>query len=783
MNVNYEGNPINFKRILNAIVRFKWTNLLIMLTFITFGIYYHITSKPVYESIASIQIKNITSDFRRDFFGNNIGTPAALETEIDILNSNYLLEKTLKNVKNNVSYFQHSGLKNKELYTESPFIIKNFIVYNPKIFGQNILIHDLGNNKFKLEIEKSFTSKLFSFFKNKKRVFEGFNKIYQYGQVFVNKDIALKIVKRKGTNFEGGGHYFNIYSNEGLLKSIRRNLTIEQASRDSSILKISYKDSIPKRAKNFVNTLVNNYLSYSTKDQIEDEERELDFVNKQLHKTSNKLENSENLLEKFKINNDISDIATQNNELIRKIGILEENLNNANISYMRAKRVDDEVKKGNYGVISTLGQDYPALTALLDRLETLKTRKEELSVEFTSNHPDVISVNRGIRDVKRSINAFSNNIKLQFSSMRDKYSSELNKCQSTLKQYPEIEKKLGQHQRVFEVNDHIYSYLLQKQSELSIERVALASDKKVIDYARAASVPLNKKLPFTLIVSLFLGMIVSLLHTIIRSAMDSKLKSVDDIHSITDIPIYGIVPYISDKSIYNSLYVMDDLNSGASEAFRAIRTNLNYLVSANDSKVILISSSMPNEGKTIVAANLASIIGMSDKKCIILSLDMRRPELHDKFSLPNDVGMSDILSGRVSYNKAVWEHKDYKNLHIITSGAIPPNPAELIESKHMSDFIEDLRKEYDYIIIDTPPINYVSDALSILKHSDLNLFVLKSEFSDEKYLIELDKILKKLNIKNSGIILNSVKSKYTIKKYFDERYIAHKTNSDMIRSL
>jgi len=365
--------------------------------------------------------------------------------------------------------------------------------------------------------------------------------------------------------------------------------------------------------------------------------------------------------------------------------------------------------------------------------------------------------------------------------MRDKYSSELNKCQSTLKQYPEIEKKLGQHQRVFEVNDHIYSYLLQKQSELSIERVAIASDKKVLDYARAASVPLNKKLPFTLIVSMFLGMIVSLLHTIIRSAMDSKLKSVDDIHSITDIPIYGIVPYISDKSLYNSLYVMDDLNSGASEAFRAIRTNLNYLVSANDSKVILISSSMPNEGKTIVAANLASIIGMSDKKCIILSLDMRRPELHDKFSLPNDVGMSDILSGRVSYNKAVWEHKDYKNLHIITSGAIPPNPAELIESKHMSDFIEDLRKEYDYIIIDTPPINYVSDALSILKYSDLNLFVLKSEFSDEKYLIELDKILKKLNIKNSGIILNSVKSKYTIKKYFDERYIAHKTNSGVMR--
>jgi capsular exopolysaccharide synthesis family protein len=781
MNVNYDGNPINFRRILNAIARYKWTNLFIMFTFITLGVYYHITSKPIYESIATIQIKNVTSDFRRDFFGNNIGTPAALETEIDILNSNYLLEKTLRNVKNNIGYFQHTGLKNIELYDDTPFIVKNFIVYNPKIYGQNILIHDLGHNKFKLEIEKSLKTKLFSTLKNKKRVFEGFNRVYEYGEVFVNRDIALRIVKRKGVKFDSGSYYFNIYSNEGLLKGIRKNLTIEQASRDSSILKISYKDSIAKRAKNFVNTLVNNYLVYSTKDQLEDEEKELNFVNKQLDKTSDKLKHSENILEKFKINNDISDIATQNNELIRKIGILEENLNEANINYEKAKRVDAEVKKGNYSVISTLGQEYPALTALIDRLEALKARKEELSVEFTSNHPDVKSVNSSIKDVERSIRAFSNNIKLQYLSMKNKYSSELNRSQNILKQYPEIEKKLGQHRRVFEVNDHIYSYLLQKQSELSIERAALASDKKVIDYAKAASVPLNKKLPFTLIVSMFLGMIVSLLHTIIRSAMDTKLKSIDDVHSVTDIPIYGIVPYISDKSLYNSLYVMNDLNSGASEAFRAIRTNLNYLVSANDSKVIVISSSMPNEGKTIVAANLAAIIGMSDKRCIILSLDMRRPELHDKFSLPNDIGMSDILSGRVPYNKAIWEHKEYKNLHIITSGKIPPNPAELIESKQMGNLIEDLRKEYDYIIIDTPPINYVSDALSTFKYSDLNLFVLKSEFSEEQYLVELDKILKKLKIKNCGIILNSVKSKYTIKKYFDERYIAHKTGSSMMR--
>jgi len=185
----------------------------------------------------------------------------------------------------------------------------------------------------------------------------------------------------------------------------------------------------------------------------------------------------------------------------------------------------------------------------------------------------------------------------------------------------------------------------------------------------------------------------------------------------------------------------------------------------------LVTSNIPNEGKTVVAANLASVIGMSEKRVIILSLDLRRPEMHHKFGLSNKVGMSDLLAGKVSLKEAIWEHAIYPNLNIITSGRIPPNPAELLSSNKMKSVIEALKKEYDYIILDTPPINYVADAVTLFKLADINLFVVKSDFTEVKHINEFNKLVEKLSLENVGIILNSVKKKYNNLEQFDYKYL------------
>ena len=773
MELNYEGKKLNLKKIYESFKKYKWTNLTILSLFILLGLLYLFFAKPIYKTSAKIQIETEQVNNNRDLLLNGLEPRTTLETQMDILTSDRLIESAIKNLKAQVRFFKKLGAKEIELYKNSPYSIKNYIIYNPKVLSKKIEIIDLHNGSFKLRYKKRTLDSVKKLIKKESQL-DNFDNTYKFGEIVLNDDIALMIEKNITTDESNGKVFFQIDSIDAIEEGIKQNLTVQKASKESSILDISYKDNINERARDFVNSLLTSYISYTKRVESQDEDEELKFVNEQIEKIKANLEKSENLLEDFKRSNNISDLTAQNEELIRKLGTIRDRLDIEIVEYNKAKKIYDEINKKNYSIIGGFAADYPTITDLVTNLHELKNQREELLEEFTNHHPRVIAINNSIYRTQKAIKDIAKGIMDEHLNAKSKYQKELLELKEKLKKYPMIEKYLVRHQRIFDVNDNIYNYLLKKQSELNVQKLSTIKNTRVIDYAKLAPLPSNKKAPFILFASLLLGLIAALIHSILRTHFDTKIKSAEDIESVTDIPIYGIVPYIENKDEYNSLFVLNDPSSGASEAFRAIRANLSYISDANSSKVIIISSSVPNEGKTVVAANLSTIIGMSEKKVILLSLDLRKPELHHKFSLPNDIGMSDVLAGKIDYKKAIWEHTKYKNLHIITSGTIPPNPAELIESKRMIDLLTELKKEYDYIIIDTAPLNYVSDATPLFRYSDLNLFVFKSEFSDITHIKELDRLLKKLNIKKNGIILNSVKSQYTVKKYFDERYVAHK---------
>ncbi len=767
MEIEYEGNPIKFKKILYALFKYKWMNLLILLTFWALGYLYYKSQTPVYGVTATLEMKNVQTA-GRDFFGNATGKAAGLETEIDIIRSNLLIQKTLKGIGNNISYIKKcDAFKKEHIYHDSPFIVENFIVYNPEIYGRNIVIKDLGKNRFTLQVEISLIEKLKSFFQNSNKRFH-LNKVYTFDTVFVNDDIAFKITKK--SHFENQDYSFVLKSEATVLNEIKRNLVIAPASTDSNVLKLDYKDTIKERAKEFLNTLIDNYLRYSVKSQTEIDRKRLSFVNRQLDAINSKLAKSENSLEGFKINNDISDIQAQIQEVITKEGLIEDKLQLERVNLKSINSLYRELKKGNYSVISSLEDRYPVLATMVQNLETLGQKREGLLVNLTYKHPEVISVSHSISNLKSSIKSIVQGIHDQVMGRVNALTDDLRMYKEMLKAFPSKEKELGRHERLFEVNDQVYNYLLQKQSELSIEKVSHRSNKSVLDYAKIAK-NLNLRLPFVFALSTLLGLFTILLHIMMRTKLDVRIKTPEDITEATKIPLYGIIPFVENKGTYNSAYVLDDATSTASEAFRAIRTNMDYVVSPNGSKVILVTSSVPNEGKTVVAANLASVIGMSEKRVVILSLDLRRPEMHHKFGLSNKVGMSDVLSGKVALKEAIWEHEIYPNLNIITSGRIPPNPSELLSSSRMKSVIKELKKEYDYIILDTPPINYVADAVALFKYADINLFVVKSDFTEVKHIQELNAMVEKFGLENAGIILNSVKKKYNKLEQFDYKYL------------
>ncbi len=768
MQVEYEGKSITIQKIVKQIKKYPLINLFIIALFLLLGLLYYITADPTYRSSASIEIKPMHP------LGKNplvpFDTDANLQTDIDILRSSFLLKETLKELKGLVTYFHYDRFQKTKIYNDRPFDVKNFIVYDKRFYEREFEITNIGENRFRLQPKEHLFDKVAKLLHLRKETEAPiFNKVYTFGKVYANDKIAFLITHKK--SFQKGSYTFVLHDPQDAVSSVKRSLTIMPASLNSNILLLSYKDHNPKWAKQFLEGLIKNFIDYTIEDQSFTEQKQLEFVLDQLAVIEKKLALSENRLEGFKTSHNITNIHLQMEEVIKKIALLEDTLTQTKTRLKTASWLLKEIKKGNYPVLSTLGINYPAIDEMIQNLQQLEHDKARLLSKFTTRHPDVIAVTDNIVKQKKAITKAAQAIYNELLQRKNDLDHDLKLYQNLLKEFPTKEKELERIKRIYDVNDNIYNYLLKKQSELSLKNLTHTSNKKILDYPQVPSRPISPKLKMVLVLSLFLALVTIFLHALWRLLSDKFIKSIEDVAEISDIPIYGLIPYVKDATLYNRAYVITNPNSPAAEAFRTIRTNLDYVVTEHSSKLILISSSVPNEGKTVVASNLAAIIGMGEKKCILLSLDLRKPQLHHKFKLQNSKGMSDVLSGKAALEDVIWRHQHYKNLHIVTSGRVPPNPAELLASDKMAEVIRNVRKKYDYIIIDTPPVHYVSDAINLFKYADINLFVLKSEFSRKEYLIKLDRLVKKLKLKHSGLILNSVRDKYLDKTYFDKKYI------------
>ena len=770
--IQYEGVSLSFKKIFTSLFKYKIQNSIILLTCIILGFIYYYLSTPVYETYTTIEIKNVNNN-RQDIFGNPVGQAQNLETEKDILSSRFLIERTIEKINFQVGYFKKDRFKTIELYTNTPFIVNHVVIKNSDLYSKEFKIRKIDQDRFELSIEKTTLEKILSYIpfisSDKKFDILNFDNIYHFSKSINHKDFSFNI---KDINLEiDKPYYFRIYSKRSIIDHIAKHLTVNPLSFQSSVLKISFRDTNPKRTKDFLNTLTKSYLSYSIKNQTEEDSNTLYFINKQLDNISKKLQESSDKLQAFKKRNDLTDINLQTEEIVQKLSDFEAQYEQLKIEKSEFKALYRSVLMGRYSAISSLGTRYPILVDLVANLQTAISTKARLSSNYTANHPEIQLLNHDILSIKKSIRDIAKGIKDSIDEREKTLLEVIKEYRVKLNNLPTQEKLLASYERIFLVNERIYNYLLERQSELSVAKASVVSNKKILDSAIVNNKPVQPKKSLIFALSILLGVILVFLYTIIKTLFDTKVKNIDDILSYSSLPIYGTIPFIEDKTIYNAAYVLDKPNSTASEALRAIRTNLEYTPTKEQSKVILVTSTVPNEGKTSFSANLAAILGMSEKSSIVVSLDLRRPELHHKFALTNKIGISDVLLGKKKLIDVTWEHENLPNFNIITSGPVPSNPAELLSSQRMEQIINELKSKYDYIILDTPPINYVTDALSLIKYADITLFVVKSGFSEISYIKEIDTLVKKLNIQNAGFVLNSIKSSYINKENFDKRYL------------
>jgi capsular exopolysaccharide synthesis family protein len=623
------------------------------------------------------------------------------------------------------------------------------------------------------------TKKLFENVENTKSKSTETPKVEEKIKTQNNIEKEFEKIENNNLNFEKRNYSFVYYSDDSILSNVKRNLSVFPLIKDSSIIKVEYKDSSPKRTTNFVNELLNEYQLQNIEDNSKQLKDTMKFIEYQLEEAKDELSKAEGELEIFRSKNLLFNIEKK----VEQINKQKDELQNELLTTQRKKKIFDSMKdsllKGEMVSSSSLN-DLPILNTI-EQLNKERSVQQELSTKYTPLHKTMITLNNKINALEETLIQNIKNTDSSYFETEKSLVSQIKTLNDELLSLPNLAMNLSKLERKFTLKESIYRDLLLKYNDTSSKYISSKRKNKIIDFAQTPEVPIKPKPLIMLIIGFMVSLIVAFIVILIKEFFDKYIKKPSDLTNLSHTPYYGYIPFVKSKN-YNKLFILDDLSSPESESLRSIRSNLDLTSNKDGAKVILVTSTVSNEGKSTFISNLALMVALSHKKTILLGLDLRIPQLHTKFSIDNKKGMSELLSKNINIKdaiKTVQVNNDYVsyNLDIITSGEIPINPAELIENGNIDEILEILKKEYDYIFIDTTPTALVPDTLTLLKKVDTVLFTFKSEYSKKEYVKMTDELIKKLNLKSVGFVLTSVKKKYFEELKYDKNYNLFATKS------
>lgn len=623
------------------------------------------------------------------------------------------------------------------------------------------------------------TKKLFENVENTKSKSTETPKVEEKIKTQNNIEKEFEKIENNNLNFEKRNYSFVYYSDDSILSNVKRNLSVFPLIKDSSIIKVEYKDSSPKRTTNFVNELLNEYQLQNIEDNSKQLKDTMKFIEYQLEEAKDELSKAEGELEIFRSKNLLFNIEKK----VEQINKQKDELQNELLTTQRKKKIFDSMKdsllKGEMVSSSSLN-DLPILNTI-EQLNKERSVQQELSTKYTPLHKTMITLNNKINALEETLIQNIKNTDSSYFETEKSLVSQIKTLNDELLSLPNLAMNLSKLERKFTLKESIYRDLLLKYNDTSSKYISSKRKNKIIDFAQTPEVPIKPKPLIMLIIGFMVSLIVAFIVILIKEFFDKYIKKPSDLTNLSHTPYYGYIPFVKSKN-YNKLFILDDLSSPESESLRSIRSNLDLTSNKDGAKVILVTSTVSNEGKSTFISNLALMVALSHKKTILLGLDLRIPQLHTKFSIDNKKGMSELLSKNINLKdaiKTVQVNNDYVsyNLDIITSGEIPINPAELIENGNIDEILEILKKEYDYIFIDTTPTALVPDTLTLLKKVDTVLFTFKSEYSKKEYVKMTDELIKKLNLKSVGFVLTSVKKKYFEELKYDKNYNLFATKS------
>lgn len=669
-----------------------------------------------------------------------------VENQIGILQSYSLTYETVKELNFEISYWGQGRINEREIYTSCPFIVVLDTTHLNSI-NKRVNVSIISETQYRLEIQ----------YDNEKNV----NKKMFFGETYSDEYFKFRLEKsdKFSENSINSNFFFIINDYYTLAKAYNKNLAVEAIFEKGTVLQLTKSGSVSQKEVDFLNTLIKIFIKKDIEEKNISAQRTIEFIDEQLNNIVDSLRVAERNLEKFRLNNRIIDLSKEGTAVFEQ---LEEEQARKTVLDVRMKYYEYllnyiKEKEDFQDIItpSVIGIEDNLLNTLVAQISDLYSEKRVIEYSAKGDNPSLAIINLKI---KNTINALIENVNniIQGADIEMKeVNKKITELDKEIQKLPVTERELINIQRKFDLNDNIYNFLLEKRTEAGITKASNVPDIKIIDNAIIQNIePLSPKRLINYLIGLFIGFFLPALIIILNDFFNDKIVERKDIENNTTIPIIGSITHnIQDTDLVIKTYP----KSSISEAFRSLRTNLQYyFLKGKEKAVITISSTISGEGKSFCALNLASILAVSNKKVLLIGLDLRKPKLHKELKLKNDYGMSTYLIGKSTYENIIRDTGIDDNLKVILSGPMPPNPAELIETQRMHDLIEEAQKEFDYVIIDTPPVALVADALLLMKYADTNIFVIRQNYSNKTVLKFVNDLKDEKNLDKLAILINDV---------------------------
>jgi capsular exopolysaccharide synthesis family protein len=533
------------------------------------------------------------------------------------------------------------------------------------------------------------------------------------------------------------------------------NLDVEAVERGASIMNLSITTSNALMGEAYLNTLMQTYLDLELQDKNEVYSNTIKFIDGQVSGVADTLRFFEKELENYRSENKIYNLSTEGAAVFDQMSELETQLNNEEFKRKYYQSLKDYLLRENYKelvVPSGIGIDDPILNGLIENLLSLQVDKSRLLATQTEISPAVKEINRKIEDSNRSIREILNNVDQNSLMLIEDLRSRINQMDVSFRSLPETEQNLIRIERQFTLSENLYTYLQEKRAEAAITKASNTVNNKIIEPATGGFKITPKPLQ-NYTVAVLIGILFPLILIFLKEIFRTKIEDLKFLERRLRIPILSTI--LLNRSD-NNLVVLNQGKSGISEGFRSLRANLKYVLQRDDKITMMVTSTISGEGKTFCAVNLASVYSLTGKKTVLVGCDMRKPKIFGDFHIENNKGLSTFLSGESNDWKEIISPSGYENLDILVAGPTPPNPAELLLSVRFTSLVEELKKEYDVIIMDTPPVGLVSETLDLLNHVDLTLFVFRQNYSQRTFIDSLNTLKGTKNLKSIYAVFNGV---------------------------